>query len=173
MKKTVSLIIIAAIFICLLTSCHPSSYTMEESQMDSILSSKTETVKKVRPSAEQILGTYTIKGSKADEAQWKIYVKLHGEKITVQIVDPDQEPKELTDDILEMITSEYNPKTGRYYQSYVTEDHTSVYEAYFSVENGRVKIDINNTYFYHSDGNLRNGIKVMGYKDTENTGEGL
>lgn len=165
MKKTICLIALILSAACFLVSCHPDTYTLEESQLDSILSDSYETTKKQRPTAEQILGLYSTEENESSDIKYNIYVRQYGGKITVQVSSPEKTPKELTDEVLENITSNYDESSGKFTQSYVSEDHTSVYEAYFSLEGKKVKIDLSNTYFYHTDGVVRSGLKIIGYKN--------
>lgn len=165
MKKIIAFLLVALIVFSF-TSCGPKSFTLNESEMDSLFSFTTDVTEKVRPPVDDIIGVYTLgNGDGSNNQQMRAYVSRYDDKIILQVVDYNTIPMEPTEDMLENISTEYKQEKGLFYQVYVTEERTSAYEAYFSVENGRVKIDLYNTYFFASDRILRSGVKAIGYKD--------
>lgn len=161
MKRVISLTLFMLIICTTLCSCTEQKYTLNESQMDSIFSSSTDIKQKVRPPFNDIEGIYSIKYNGED---YNVFVTRYGDKMVIQILKSNVEISPLKEAVLENIETEYSEETGKFYQSYVSDDRTSIYEAYFSVEEGRVKIDLYNTYFFHNEGTLYSGIKAIGYK---------
>ena len=166
MKKTVCLVLSFVFAVCAFASCRPNSITLTDSQMDEIITMSSGTEDKARPSAESILGVYRVEGKDegSDHTVWNAYVTEKNGKILLQLLLPEEGWIEIVEPVFSRVTSKYDPETGKFEQTYVAEDRASSYEAYFSVQDDNVKIDLQNTFFYYSDGVVHSGVKAMGYK---------
>ena len=161
MKKVIITIVLVVFCLCL-CSCVKENYTLNESQMDDLFSTATDIKQKVRPPFEDLEGVYPIS---YNNEKYNVFVTKYGDKLVIQVLKSYVELSPLADDVLENIQTEYNEQTGKFYQTYVSDDRTSVYEAYFSVEKGTIKIDLYNTYSFHDEGIPYSGIKAIGYKE--------
>ena len=94
MKKIISIILFIALAVCAFSSCRQTTVTLTESQMDEIIFPSGDSSKKVRPSAEAIIGKYSVEGKdeNSDHTVWKAHVSNREGKILLQITLPENNP---------------------------------------------------------------------------------
>lgn len=176
MKKTLALLICITLITALFTSCRQTTYRLSESEIDKLYEDEETKIEYPHPSAAEITGQYLITGvdSNGQTQTWNANLRSYDGKLIIQVKPEGSTISDLTDELIEQVTSSYDEAEGHFVQSFSSEEYTSNYEAYFYIiEDGRIKIEIINQYVTSENSEGTVGITGEGFKvaDFEETDE--
>lgn len=165
MKRAVFAILFTIIMALTLSSCHPTSFSLTESEIDKLYAEDTSSVNVIYPSAEEITGVYRVNGKDAYDKTVvrNAYLRIINGKYILQVIKTDISLTDPTEEEIGCVTSSYDESIGHFQQKFISNEYISSYDVCLFKKNGVINIVIQNQNIVSGHSEIVS-INYEGYK---------